>query len=195
MIDWNTVKQKITDQVVSLSDLPATSVRWVDEPNGGLVNGVFPIVWLRISSIVSVGCEEERYQDSTNVDDDLDVNMTGQRQFTLSIRCESFTADIADPRHACNIIEKVKIRFWRTSSREQRNGSFTIANYLGTKWFNYIEAGKPIYTYVCDMLCNTVDNDIDTAQGSGDWIKEALISGPVKETDGSTIETIDIDAK
>ncbi len=195
MIDWQTVKQKITDQVVSLSELPAASVRWVDDAGGSLVNGQFPVIWLRVSSVVAIGSEEERYQDSINVDDDLDVNMCGQRQFTLSIRCESLVTDIADPKHSGNIIEKVKIRFWRTSSREQRAGSFTIANYLGTKWFSYIEAGRPISTYVTDLLCNTVDNDIDTAQGAGDWIKEALVSGPVKDTDDSTLGTVDVDAK
>lgn len=193
MIAWATIKPIISAQVARIAELPETSVRWVDEPSG-LVNGVFPIVWLRVSSVVSVGMDEERYQYSGNMFDGNLVNMTGPRQFTLSIRAESFTNDIADDRHAGNIIERIKVRIRRSSSLQERNGSFGIAEHLGTKWISYIEAGRPINAYVCDFLCNTVDNDTDTTEGASDWIREAIVDGTVKDTTGATLGTVHVDA-
>lgn len=192
MIDWANIKPTISAQVANLADLDPTKVRWVDEPSG-LVNGVLPVVWLRVSSVVSNGIEEERIN-PPNALDPQQVNVCGQREFTLSIRCESFTSDVADPLYSGNIAEKIKTRIMRSTAREQRNGFFGIREKLGVKWFSYIEDGRPIQTHVLDLLCTTVNNDFDTDEDAGNWIGEALISGPVKDTSGTTLGTVNDDA-
>lgn len=187
-IAWNKIKPAIQLQMSDLSGLDSSSVRWVDEPSG-LVNGILPVIWLRVSSVTSVGCEEERYNDNG----DGTRNMCGVREFTLGIRCESFTADIADDRHSGNIIERIKIRLWRSSSVDERAGLFAIRDYAATKWFSYIADGRPIQTHMLDLFCITVNNDTDISDGADAVIEEALVSGPVKDTSGNTLGNVSLD--
>lgn len=173
-INWALIKPTIQGQVSELSGLDINNVRWVDEPSG-LVNGVLPVIWLRVSSIQSIGIDEERYdQNGTN---DQTVTVCGQRTFTLSMRAESYTADLADPLFAGTIIENVKTRVLRSTSKFARSDAFGISNYIATKSFVYIEAGRPINTYVADFLCVCASNDIDTTENAGGFINEAIGTG------------------
>lgn len=196
MIEWSQIKPLITSQIVTLSDLPANNVRWVDEPSGPL-GGVSPVVYLRIASIVDVGDDEERFDE--NGDDDQTVIVCGQREFTLSVRCESFTPDIADSRSAAAVIEKIKTRWFRTSSFQERAGVFGVLDCLGVKWFNYIADKRPVSTYIADFKCITVDNDEDLSPDTGAWIGEVLINSTnVNDVDGNPLPTqvsLDVNAK
>jgi hypothetical protein len=190
MIDWPSVKSTISSQVSTLTGLAPSLVRWVDEPSG-ILDGALPVIWLRISSIVNVGIDrEERTNEGT---DDQIVTVIGQREFTLSIRCESFTPDIADAKHAANIVGALKTRMKRSAAVQARAGEFAVRSWLGSKWFSYIESNRPINVYTLDILCATVDVDIDDTIGSGDWIGEVKGTGTIKENDGSTITTVPVD--
>lgn len=193
-IDWASIKPVIVSQIQSIADLQSGEARFVDEP-AGLINGLLPVVWLRVTSVMARGIEEERVQDPSPFDSTQpqSTNVCGQREFTLSVRCESVTPDVADDRAAVNLAEKIKTRVMRTSSREARGGLFGIARRLGTSFFSYIEDGRPVSCYVVDLLCTAAANDVDT-ESDGSFIQEALVHGDLKGTTGSTIESVDIDA-
>ncbi len=193
-VPWSTIKSVIQTQVAHLADLSTAAVRWVDEPSG-LINGTPPVVWLRISSVVAVGIEQERLEDPSPFDptQPQKVNVCGPREFTLSIRCESITPDISDERAAANICEKLETRFLRTTARETRSGTFSIGTSRGTKFYSYIEAGRPVSVYTLDILCTTAANDVDS-DSDGSFIQEALVHGDLKDTSGDTIQSVDVDA-
>lgn len=191
MIDWASIKSTISTQIATLTALDPSRVRWVDEPSGALA-GVLPVVWLRVPSLVPVGMEyETRTDNGTN---DQTVTVVGQRDFTLSIRIESFTPDIADDRHSMNIGEALRTRLKRSTAIQARSGIFAVRQVLMAKWLGYVEARRPVSTYVLDILCGTVNVDADNTIGAGGWIGEVQGSGTIKEQDGSTIASPVIDA-
>lgn len=191
MIDWATIKPLIKAQVSELSGVIDSAVRWVDEPSGPM-DGFDLVIYLRISAVSGVGREEERYE--SNGANDQTVTVVGQREFTLSIRCESFTQDITDPRHAMNVVERVKTRFHRTSAVQDRLGAFAVGTNLGNTWFSFIDAGgRPIDTYIADFRCLTSDADEDLTPDAGAWIGEVVTNGTV--TSGSDTDTIQLDVK
>lgn len=190
-IDWPTIKNTISAQIATLTALDPSRIRWVDEPSG-ILAGALPVIWLRVSSLVPVGMEyETRTDNGTN---DQTVTVIGQRDFTLSIRIESFTPDIADDRHSMNIGEALRTRLKRSTSIQARSGIFAVRNVLMSKWLGYIESNRPVSAYVLDVLCGTVNVDTDNTIGAGGWIGEVQGTGTIKEQDGSTIATPSIDA-
>lgn len=191
-IDWATIKSTIVSQVATLTGLAASRIRWVDEPSGTLA-GALPVIWLRVSSVVSNGIEWETRVD--NPPSNQTVTVSGLREFTLSIRCDSFSFDVADANYSGNIIEALKVRLRRSTSIMARAGVFGIRALLATNWISYIESNRPISSHTLDILCLTVDNDVDATSAAGNWIGEVTGSGPVKQQDGTTIDTPSFDAK
>lgn len=189
-IDFATIKATVTSQIATLTALDPSRVRWVDEPSG-IMAGALPVVWLRISSLVPVGMDYETRTD--NGANDQTVTVVGQRDFTLSIRIESFTPDIADDRHSMNIGEALRTRLKRSTAIQARSGVFAVREILLSKWIGYVESNRPISAYVLDVLCGTVNVDTDNTIGAGDWIGEVQGSGAVKEQDGSTISSPSFD--
>lgn len=190
-IDWTTIKSTISSQVATLTGLDPRNVRWNDEPSGTLA-GALPIIWLRVSSLVQAGVDYETRSD--NGTGEQTITVVGQRDFTLSIRIESFTPDIADDRHAMNIGEALRVRLKRSTSVQARSGIFAVRQILMSKWLGYVESERPLSTYVLDILCGTVDVDIDDTTGAGDWISEVQGMGTVKNDTNTTIDSPSIDA-
>lgn len=190
-VDWATIKSTISSQIATLTKLDPRYVRWVDEPSGTLA-GALPVVWLRVSSLVPVGMDYETRAD--NGTGEQTVTVVGQRDFTLSIRIESFTPDIADDRHSMNIGEALRVRLKRSTSIQARSGIFSVREILMSKWLGYIESNRPVSTYILDLLCGTVSTDVDDTTGAGDWIGEVQGSGTIKNQDGSTIDSPTFDA-
>jgi hypothetical protein len=194
MIDWATIKPSISSQIATITGLapaPNGPVRFVDEP-GGQLAGISPLVWLRIDNIVTVGVDREVRTD--NGTGQQTVTVVGDREFTLKVRVESFTPDIADPKHAANVGEAIKTRLKRSTSAQARAGIWGVREVLATKKLEYVEANRPITAYLVDVLCCTVDNDVDATTGVGDWIGEVQGSGTVKQQDGTTIDAPTFDA-
>lgn len=192
-IDWSTLKPAIAGQIATLTGLDPRLVKWVDEPSGNLA-GASPIVWLRVSSMVPVGVEYETRTD--NGTGDQTVSVVGHRDFTLSIRIESFALDLANDNHSANVGEALRIRLKRSTSIAARSGIFAIREVLMTKWISYIESQRTITAYLMDLLCAAVDVDIDDTDGAGDWIGEADITGTIKDgPPDSTIANVSIVAK
>lgn len=191
-IDWINIKGVITTLIADISGLGPTGVKWQDEAEGGMWV-VDPAVFLRISSVVGIGVEEERRSESLG--NDQVVDLVGQRQFTLSIRAESFEQNIASPRHASTVIENIKTRLIRTSTIEQYSGIFSIRDYMDAKWFNYTNQGRQVSAYVFDLICLTVNSDIDNTLGAGSWINEVLVrSNTINGVDGLPLpEQINLD--
>jgi hypothetical protein len=174
MIEWPTIKTVLTGLVADLSDLGPTAVRWMDEPERSTW-GPGTTVYLRASSIASQGDEEELRE---TVGDFLStVVVCGQRRFTLSISCESFTQDIADTNFAGNVIERIAIRLYRSTSHARYAGLFAIESRMPIKWVSYKSGERQMSSYVLDLLLRTVDNDTDTTVNAGTWINEAVIDG------------------
>lgn len=190
-VDWATIKSAVASQIATLTGLDPRLVRWVDEPSGTLA-GSLPVVWLRVSSLVPVGMDYETRTD--NGTGEQTVTVVGQRDFTLSIRIESFTPDIADDRHAINIGEALRVRLKRSTSIQDRSGIFAVREILMSKWISYIESNRPISAYMMDVLCGAVSTDVDDTTGAGDWIGEVQGTGTIKEQDGSTISSPTFDA-
>jgi hypothetical protein len=194
VIDWATVKPAITSQMATLTGLDPSRVRWVDEPSGTLA-GALPVVWMRVSSIVGTGIEYEQREDDPGGGEQT-VSVIGHRNFTLSVRIESFTPDIADQRSALNIGLALRTRLKRSTAIQARAGIFAVREVLMSKWISYVEDGRPLSTYLLDLLCAATDVDTDTTTGAGDWVGEAVIDGAIKDgPPDSTIATVQIDAK
>lgn len=192
-IDWSTLKTSISSQIATLTGLDPRLVKWVDEPSGNLA-GASPIVWLRVSSMVPIGIDYETRSD--NGAGEQTVSVVGHRDFTLSIRIESFALDISSAAHSVNIGEALRIRLKRSTSIAARSGIFAVREVLMTKWINYVEANRPIVVYLMDLLCGAVDVDTDDTAGTGDWIGEADVTGTIKDgPPDSTIANVTIVSK
>lgn len=190
MIDWAPIKSGIKSLLV---DLTGVTPRWNDEAEGGVWSGD-PSLWLRLRALSEIGYEDERRSQPTATDDAI-VNTTQQKTFTLSIRAESFSQDIADPRHAGAMLETIKTRLKRRSTAIRLAGLFSIATYQPTKFFNYRDADdRLLNVYVMDLNCATVDNDIDTTPGAGGWINEVTTVGTITDA-GATPQTLNLDVK
>lgn len=195
MIDWASIKPLIRSQVARLAEITESNVRWTDETGSGPLAGAVPIVWMRVTALVGIGADEERF--TPNGTDEQTVTVVGQRAFTLSLRCESFTPDVTDSRNAMSILERVKTRMWRTSFADERAGIFGVADCLAARWLAFTEANLVRPTYLCEFKCLTVDNDVDNTVDAGAWIGEVLSTGTVKEVDGTVVASpsIDVDAR
>lgn len=191
MIDWATIKPAIASQISTLTGLATNRVRWIDEPSGTLA-GALPVIWLRVSSVVNVGIDRELRAD--NGTGEQTVTVIGQREFTLSIRIESYTPDITDANCSLNLANAIKTRMKRSTSVFARAGEYAIRQHLSTKWLSYIESNRPVSCHIVDLLCITADYDVDTTTGAGDWIGEVQGSGTIKNQDGTTIDTPAFDA-
>ena len=193
MIDWVRIAPLIKKQVAEFSGIDPYLVRWVDQPSGPL-NGASPVIYLRIKDVREIGDDEERY-DTTNVaagtaNNDQLVLVVGQRGFTLSIRCESFTADVTNPLSGANIICAIKSRFSRTSAQLERSGVYNVTDWLNTMFFAYIADGVPTNVYVADLKCVTVDVDEDLSTDAGAWIGETQSSAaPLSDVDSNPTAT------
>lgn len=173
MIDWTGIKQTLGDVLADISELGPQAVRWVDEA-GGPIWDTTPTLYLRLASVSREGIEENR-RTFVNTTSDLEVVVTGQRRFTLSIRVESFEQNIASTVFAGNIADRIALRLMRTSTLERLAGVCGIESRQPTKWFDYKANGRQVSVYVIDVAMRTVDNDADTFAGAGGWINEAFI--------------------
>lgn len=185
-IDWAAIKATASGLVATLTGLPDRQIRWRDEAAAGTWGNV-PMIYLRISSITDVGFADERRDQPSDPTADAIVTVTQQKRFVLSIRCESFTQDIASPDHAGTIIGTLKTRLQRHSTVFS-DSSMAILLYGDAKWFNYIRDGRQVCVYTLDLTCGTVDSDVDTTPGAGNWIKEVQIQGTVD----SDVITLDV---
>ena len=185
MIDFVTIKPLVASQIAALTGLDPKLVRWVDEPSGTLA-GALPVIWLCIDPLGSIGIDYEQRTD--NGTDEQIVTVVGQRQFTLKIRIESFTPDIADTRHAANLGEALRTRLFRSTAKQSRAGVFAVSQVLMTKKLEYVEANRPINAYLMDLLCLAASNDVDDTPGTGDWIGEVQGSGTIKNDDGNIVD-------
>jgi hypothetical protein len=196
MIDWPNIRPLIQEQITSFAEvvLPQ-NVRWVDVPSGPL-QGAQPVIWLRVSSISDVGIDEQLYEDTPH-GNDLTSLIGGQRTFVLSIRCEAQNADLTDPSHPANIVQRIKTRFSRQSGLDERADIFGVYDWSKAQWFDYLADNRPVAVYVLDLMCCTVDNDDDLTEDAGAWIGATTGDGIIKETDGSTVATVplDVDAR
>jgi len=190
-IAWNEIKPVISGQIQQSTGLDKDQVRWVDE-KGANTNGLFPVIWLRITNVKATGWDEARFMPpaANAPTDDLIPILVGQRSFTLSIRCESFTPDETDPLHSKNIIETVKTRIWFDSYIEQRYGVFAINDDIAVKWFNYVEDNRQMSCAVMDLMCSTMNIEINDAPNAGAWIDEVLINSTPIYDEGATAATV-----
>lgn len=197
MIAWGRIKAATKPLIADLSGLPLVQVRWQDEPEGSSWVDA-PVILLRLKDEDGIGIEEERRAtaEELEVDPSLadEVVVCAQKRFTLGIRCESFVDDIADPRHAGVILSAVKTRLARTSTVERLHGIFGIETIQKTVRTGYTDdSGRALSVYIMDLWCLTVDNDVDTADGSNDVIEEVIVIGEV--TDGETVLPVNLDVK
>lgn len=196
MIDWQSIKTIGKSLIVRVSGLPENQVRWKDEAEGSTWVGD-PSIWLNISTITQYGWDEERNTVPNSTDDQV-INLVQQKGFTWSISAESFTSDIADPKHAGALLDVViTSRLKRSSSEFTIAGIFAIADFRGgMRYAPYVDkSGRRVNRYVQDVICLTVDNDIDDTQGAGGWIKEVIGQGTVNNAVGSTPSTVPYDIK
>ena len=188
-IDWPTIKSEISSLIADIGSISSKQVIWVDEAQGATWQQE-PAVYLRISSVVRVGIEEERLTSSPQGLNQT-VNVCGQRQFTLSIRAESFEQNVASDNFAGNLIDRIAIRIMRSTSIA-RLTSCAVSTRQPTRWFNYKSDKRQVSAYIADFIMLTVDNDIDTSADAGGWIGEAVISGTVKDAPGNVSVVVDV---
>ena len=182
MIQWLNIKLAAKSTIVSLLALQPSQVRWRDEAEGGAWTNS-PALWLRLFGLGEIGhAEELRYNDPSTPDADAVVTVTQQKRFTLSVRAESFEQKIQGIAHAGSMLETLKTRLRRTSSVEKLAGIFAIAQYLPTRFVDYVdENNRQVSAYVMDLSCLTVDNDVDSTTGAGGWINEVKGTGTIND--------------
>lgn len=178
-VNWTLIKAQINELIIEMTGLTAAQVVWRDEAAGGqwLTS---PQIYLRISSITDVGYADELRTQQTDPTKDSVVTTVQQKKFVLSVRCESFEQDIANANHAGSILGTLRTRLQRTSSVWTDHDEMVLLTYGGAKWFNYVKDGRQVCVYTMDMVCGTVDVDVDTTPGTGQWIKEVIVDGLVK---------------
>lgn len=189
MIDWTSIKSAVRPAISDLTALPAAQVKWRDESAGsGWITD--PTIYLRLKDITEVGYQQEVRSD--NAPADQTVTVTQQKQFTLSIRAESFSQPIDSPKHAGALIDVLRTRLKRTTSTERFHGLFSILLYQRVQFFEYVNQDRQVCAYVMDLTCGAVDNDIDTTTGAGGYINEVIGTGTVG---GVPSPTINLDIK
>lgn len=181
MIDWATIKKTAHDVIAGVMHLEPGQVRWRDEAEGGTWMRS-PTLLLSIFAPSDVGYAEER-RTHANDTDDAQVVVSQQKSFTLSVRAESFTQKIDEPNHGAALLETLKTRLQRSTSISRLAGIFAITSFDKTRPFDYVdESNRKVSAHVMDLMCATVDNDLDTSEGAGGWIREVRGSGTIKET-------------
>lgn len=193
MIDWLTIKP-LAQEVIR--DLSGCKVVWQEESQGTTWEKD-PIVYLRISSLVQFGTPAEVRQDDPHGIVDSTVIVSAQKRFTLSLRAESFDQDLEDGKHAGDILERVKTRLKRSSTIERLRGVFCVLQELGANSFTYRNQNRIVSCYTLDLLCGTVDNDIDDAVNAGGFIDEIRATSHfVRGPDGNPTKTqVNVDAR
>lgn len=176
MIPWLTIRTEVAAVMLAVTGLPTPQVYWRDEPIAATWHAD-PMVSMRIGMTAGRGIEEEALAYS-GPNADQTVTMTGQRDFTLSLRAESFEQDVSSPKFAANMLDQIRIRLRRSSTRAMVT-SFALQTFEPTRWFNYKSDGRQVSCYVLDIHCSAVDTDIDTTPGAGGWINEVDINGTV----------------
>jgi len=196
-VDWTNIKSTAAALVADLSGFGPAGVKWRDavrEPTYGYQ----AIVYLRVASLRQQGTDEEFYDDAPGSGtDDMAVTVVGRRGFTLSIRCESSTTDLASAQHPLVVLERLAVRLRRTSTAQRLSdlGAFAVAQVEAIQYAPYVEQGKHVECYVLDVQCNAFDVDVDDTLDAGGFVDEVKL-GPasVKESaDGSALGSISLD--
>lgn len=181
MIDWATIKSTAHDVIADVMQLKPDQVRWRDEAEGGTWM-LDPTITLRIFGTSDIGYAEE-LRSTPNATDDQVVTVSQQKRFTLSVRAESFTQKIDDPKNAAAMLETLKTRLQRSTSITRMAGIFGIAAFQSSKNASYVdENNRMVNAFVMDLSCSTVDNDVDTSQDAGKWIGSTQGQGVIKQT-------------
>lgn len=191
MIDWKAIKAQLGAIIADISELGPEHVRWMDESQGSEWH-VEPSIFLRLKTTKRQGIEEERRTDvEIEVDDetkvvDQVVEMVGQRQFTLSIRVESFDQDVASERFAGNVVDRIAIRLMRSTTKE-RLTSCAIETREATQFLDYLSGGRRVSCYVLDVQMRTIDIDRDKTAAAGSFIERVEGEGTIA-ADGTEVD-------
>lgn len=197
MINWPVIKSTAKALVADLTKLGPERVRWRDEAEGSTWTKDASI-YLAVRDIRDLDYGQELRSNATDtdgnvIDTDQDVTIAVQKAFTLSVRCESFSQDLSDKRHAGAILDAFSTRLCRSSTIERLRGIFAIADSTPPLWIGYVDNDRQVSVYQMDLFCLTVDNDIDDTVGAGSYIDEIEIEGTI--VDGANQRTIDLDIK
>jgi hypothetical protein len=184
MINWPDIKPALTSLVTDLAEIPLTSVYWMDQSQANTW-GAEPSIGLRVSSVTNQGIEQE-LRSSNDLNDETIV-VAGQRRFMFSIIAMSFTQDIADANFAGNVAGLVSTRLMRSTSHARLAGLCAIETRLPVKWTSFQSQNRQVSAYVLDVLMRTVDNDVDTTFGAGDFINEVVMDGQTVDTSAGPV--------
>lgn len=192
-MDWAAIRTAMQQAVTEMIAVPLDHVVWKGSFNeSSMLVGTRVI--LSASSIGDIGWDEERREDdSVNPLGDQSVNRCGVRtlQWQLRVRAQNQGPDNA----ARTLADQLRVRVFRPSVKAILGAvGVTPAQTSATTNVDYQAAGRLLSESSFEVLCNAVENDIDTTDGAGSWIGEALISGPVKDTTGQTLGTVNVDA-
>lgn len=192
MIDWRGIKDVSKLLFGRLVGIPIAHVHWSDESEGSDWVAS-PHLEIEVTDEGAIGWDEERR--AANGDNDVTVVVCGPRTFTLSVACESLTADAADPECGSFVLGNLVTRLRRSTSIEQLAPHYAISDMTRPRRVPYRdEEGRLINRYVVDLLCLTADNDTDRTVGAGGWIGEVIGTGTVTISEGNTI-TVPLDVE
>lgn len=188
-MNWQLIRPALAAAIVQMTGLDPRLVVW----KGTLAERSQVIgtrVVLSTNSVVSVGIDETRREGSLNPLDDAMVTITGVRQFTWTVMIEAQNQGVGDT--ARELIETVRTRMGRQSTIDALGTvGIGLANDLAVTHTDYLESGRMVSMAALDMLMNAVENDDDDTVDAGGWIGEVdVVSGLVKDTDGTTLGTI-----
>jgi len=187
-MNWPVIRPAILSAVVSATGLAPSCVFWKGskEEAGWTSGGV--VAKCNILSPGQFGRDESRAKYDPNTQTRTVTN-SGARKFTLSVRFE--TQDGSDSGVALVYADRLRTRIRRRSIADALLAAeVSVATMNDTQTFDGIRMqGRIISVAAMDLIMNGVENDVDTTQGAGDWIKQASMTGTLTDTDG-TITTV-----
>lgn len=183
-MNWPGIRPALLSVVVQTTGLPVSCVVWKGskEEAGWTSGGV--VAKCSILAPGQFGRDDVRASyDATS--HTRTVTVSGARKFTFSVRFE--TQDGSDSGVALVYADRLRARVRRRSIGDALLAAeVSLATINDTQTIDGIKLqGRVISVAAIDLIMNGVENDVDTTQGAGDWIKQASMTGTLTDTDGT----------
>ncbi len=173
-MNWGAIRPGLLTLVAGLTGIDdVDAIHWKGSaPAGGWRRG--PRVTMSISNVRGVGRDDLRY---TFVDalQNMELQVSGQRQFTWMLTFESMSPSDSDT--ALTYADRLRAKLSLPSSGvAMRALGVSVATVNDTKVIEFNSQAKPYMAAIVEIEMNAVENAIDDAEDSGQWIQRAIVS-------------------
>jgi hypothetical protein len=183
-MNWAAIRPALLSAVVQTTGLKPSCVFWKGskEEAGWTSGGV--AAKCSIASPGAFGRDEIRSSYDA-VTQTRTVTISGARRFTFTVRFE--TQDGSDSGIAVTYADRLRARIRRRSIADAlRAAEVSVATIQDTQTIDGVKSQSRVLSVaVVDLIMNGVENDVDTTEGAGDWVKQASMTGTLTNADGT----------